>query len=714
MEYKNKSKVPLLPKKPLKTTLSNGASTTGNPVLSRLEHQCNNKDTLSQNSGSHQTQLCEPFDKPKPPPRPSDPVRPPAPLRPPPYLPAPVMRQKFQDKDKEVARTKITNRVTFNPEQFRSYEKENKALVDKNANVSISNKPNKLLARPLPPLPMTSNLNKMKSMSAPNLFISDDVFLQRPHANTMLVDETIYEDDDQCDGSPGKHRVKQFAARTRANLNPNKLKNAAKFGLKKGLRKWNSFGESDLSGSNSIMNVQEIIPEAEEIKEVSKNNRNRYSELHTDSDAQLFECVIVVTLKDNSGNLIPEITFQFPPTFNKENVDQTLLSIPQFCFPDTSLSYKHGETFSFVLTSDSGKRRFGFCRMIKSASMTQPEVYCIISPYGLFGLYSQILEEVENQRRYSSTAVFSLLKTTLSKPLPQPTESIDVSFFSSGSSSSMRRITLTRPGDSAIHEHVKLKLLFDTVKAKVILELLTCLLTESKVILSSKSLSLLTSCCHALISLMYPFEWEHTYIPVLPTSLIDIVCLPSPYLLGVLPSSVPEIEDLPIEEVYILNLDTGEQILHPSTKCGIPKYLCDEISSSLKQVFDLSSDEIDVVDGAEKAQNEIICKIFVQVYIQLIGHFERFYTKDEDGRDIIDYKPFYKASETRDKKHFLRAFALTQAFQKFTTSRKCEGPTHDLFESSFSAWKISKDDGTGHFKTNIDSMLTIFTRKFRK
>lgn len=668
-KFMENKKVPILPKKPLRSTLSNPQKVHHENSLLK---PCNENSSLV---------------KPKPP------ARPPAPLKPP---PRPVHNN-------EVSST------NNNRSPLKSYD-----LTNSNNGVNTSNK--KLLERPLPPPPMQSNLCKLKSMSAPNLFVDDNV-ISRPHAQSMFIDETIYEDTDQCDGSVG-NKMKRFVAKTRSNFSGNRLKkeyNYAKSGVKKGIRKWYSFGESDIPTTH-ISAKEDTLPESPKLNIASnrKNILNRFSELHTDLDTQLFECFLVVSLKDSSGKLVPEITFQFPPTFNNENFDEKLLSIPQFCFPDTSLTYKHGETFSFVLTSDSGERRYGFCRMINSTGMAQPEVYCIISPYGLFALYSQILEEVENQRKYSSTAVFSLLKTTLSKPLPQPTESVIISFFSSGSASSMRQITLTRPGDSSIHEHVDLKLLFDTVKTNVILELLTCLLIESKVILCSKSLSLLTSCCHSLISLMYPFEWEHTYIPVLPTNLIDIVCLPSPYLLGVLPSSVSEIQDLPIEEVYILDLDSGEKILHPDLKCEIPKNMCQEISKSLNQVFDLTGyDGIDMVDGEEKAQNEIICKIFVQIYIQLIGHFESFYIKDEDGTDIIDYRPFYKASESKEKKHFLKAFVVTQAFQKFTSSRKRDGPSHDLFESTFSAWKES-GGGTVYFNKNIDSMLMLFKRKFRK
>lgn len=48
---------------------------------------------------------------------------------------------------------------------------------------------------------------------------------------------------------------------------------------------------------------------------------------------------------------------------------------------------------------------------------------------------------------------------------------------------------------------------------------------------------------------LYPFTWQHTYIPVLPPSMIDIVCSPTPFLIGLLSSSLPRLKELPVEEV---------------------------------------------------------------------------------------------------------------------------------------------------------------------
>eukprot|EP00079_Xenopus_tropicalis_P018654 XP_004920752.1 PREDICTED: suppression of tumorigenicity 5 protein-like [Xenopus tropicalis] len=66
--------------------------------------------------------------------------------------------------------------------------------------------------------------------------------------------------------------------------------------------------------------------------------------------------------------------------------------------------------------------------------------------------------------------------------------------------------------------------------------------------------STLSSCSHAIVALLYPFSWQHTFIPVLPSSMIDIVCCPTPFLVGLLSSSLPKLKELPVEEALMVDL----------------------------------------------------------------------------------------------------------------------------------------------------------------
>ena len=77
---------------------------------------------------------------------------------------------------------------------------------------------------------------------------------------------------------------------------------------------------------------------------------------------------------------------------------------------------------------------------------------------------------------------------------------------------------------------------------------------------TSSLLSTLSSCSHAVVALLYPFSWQHTFIPVLPSSMIDIVCCPTPFLVGLLSSSLPKLKELPVEEALMVNLGSDRFI----------------------------------------------------------------------------------------------------------------------------------------------------------
>jgi len=50
-------------------------------------------------------------------------------------------------------------------------------------------------------------------------------------------------------------------------------------------------------------------------------------------------------------------------------------------------------------------------------------------------------------------------------------------------------------------------------------------------------------------ALLYPFEWQHTFITVLPSMLIDVVDAPTPYVVGILASMKELLEDQSLTEV---------------------------------------------------------------------------------------------------------------------------------------------------------------------
>jgi hypothetical protein len=118
---------------------------------------------------------------------------------------------------------------------------------------------------------------------------------------------------------------------------------------------------------------------------------------------------------------------------------------------------------------------------------------------------------------------------------------------------------LTRPVDdfTSINE-VNLNPLFDHFDIQHILTLFGCLLEEKRIIFSGSSLSNVSSCANAVFAFIYPFKWQHVFVPILPGKLLDYVCAPMPYILGIHSSMLQKVLKMPIDEVVIFDLDKRE------------------------------------------------------------------------------------------------------------------------------------------------------------
>ena len=61
--------------------------------------------------------------------------------------------------------------------------------------------------------------------------------------------------------------------------------------------------------------------------------------------------------------------------------------------------------------------------------------------------------------------------------------------------------------------------------------------------------SVLTQTIHALVALLYPFHWQHVYIPLLPPDMLEVCAAPMPFLIGILQSHLSRVTSLELEDV---------------------------------------------------------------------------------------------------------------------------------------------------------------------
>lgn len=87
------------------------------------------------------------------------------------------------------------------------------------------------------------------------------------------------------------------------------------------------------------------------------------------------------------------------------------------------------------------------------------------------------------------------------------------------------------------------------------IEIVSSLLGENKVLFCSKHYTLLTLAAETVIRLLFPFEWHHIYIPILPIDLLEFLEAPTPYIIGIHIDILDSVQDIP--GLMIVDLDNG-------------------------------------------------------------------------------------------------------------------------------------------------------------
>uniref|UniRef100_A0A8D3B074 DENN domain-containing protein 5B n=1 Tax=Scophthalmus maximus TaxID=52904 RepID=A0A8D3B074_SCOMX len=65
-----------------------------------------------------------------------------------------------------------------------------------------------------------------------------------------------------------------------------------------------------------------------------------------------------------------------------------------------------------------------------------------------------------------------------------------------------------------------------------LVQVFTCTLLEMQILLCSQDYQRLMTVAEGITTLLFPFQWQHVYVPILPASLLHFLDAPVPYLMG--------------------------------------------------------------------------------------------------------------------------------------------------------------------------------------
>lgn len=91
--------------------------------------------------------------------------------------------------------------------------------------------------------------------------------------------------------------------------------------------------------------------------------------------------------------------------------------------------------------------------------------------------------------------------------------------------------------------------LLKALNVETLIKAFSIILMERRVLFCANTLTVLTQCVQAMAALLYPFTWQHTLVPVIPETMLDLCSLPAPYVMGILTNCVDKVKELPLEDV---------------------------------------------------------------------------------------------------------------------------------------------------------------------
>uniref|UniRef100_A0A8C0A6Y8 DENN domain containing 2B n=1 Tax=Bos mutus grunniens TaxID=30521 RepID=A0A8C0A6Y8_BOSMU len=498
------------------------------------------------------------------------------------------------------------------------------------------------------------------------------------------------------------------------------------YNAKRGKKRLKKLSMSSIETSSLRAHTQRLVHIQSMLKR-APSYRTLELELLEWQERELFEYFVVVSLKKkpSRNTYLPEVSYQFPkldrPTKQMREAEERLKAIPQFCFPDAKdwlpVSEYSSETFSFMLTGEDGSRRFGYCRRLLPSGKGPrlPEVYCVISRLGCFGLFSKVLDEVERRRGISAALVYPFMRSLMESPFPAPGKTIKVKTFLPGAGNEV--LELRRPTDSRL-EHVDFECLFTCLSVRQLIRIFASLLLERRVIFVADKLSTLSSCSHAVVALLYPFSWQHTFIPVLPASMIDIVCCPTPFLVGLLSSSLPKLKELPVEEALMVNLGSDRFIRQMDDEDTLlPRKLQAALEQALERKNELISQDSDSDSDDEcNTLNGLVSEVFIRFFVETVGHYSLFLTQSEKGERAFQREAFRKSVASKSIRRFLEVFMESQMFAGFIQDRelrKCraKGLFEQRVEQYLEELPDTEQSGMNKFLRGLGNKMKFLHKK---
>jgi len=438
-----------------------------------------------------------------------------------------------------------------------------------------------------------------------------------------------------------------------------------------------------------------------------------------------------------------ESTLSPTTTTTKENTGSTISNSSSKDTLDVSTTSASSSTLKRIQSGNTIESNF-------PSVLYAPKCICLLSHFPFFSAFRISLNEIYHKVFFNSTPlpieryIYNLVQEI---PLPQPGAN-SVSFNLGGQT----QISLKRPSECLLPTpDLSFSILFKCLDIRNVLLVLKCILLEEKIIIISSQYSLLTYISEVFSSLLYPLQFPHVYVPILPELLLEYVYSPFPFIMGVHTSYSQTIlnEENLLSEIVVVDLDNNTVHIPPTDTKDIqlPEREANQLINQLRKVvqFEILSSDLPnfnlntllpisstasynstsdkrLQNNANQKQqqplplplapthpDDFIRFSFLQFFCNMLGDYRKFYKylRVFPQPIAIFNKEEYVKSKPQSARPFLAKFMDTQSFSFFLEQHNW--PTKNLFDYLVETKKYTRpiDDIVTQYQQSIPQALGV-------
>ena len=273
----------------------------------------------------------------------------------------------------------------------------------------------------------------------------------------------------------------------------------------------------------------------------------------------------------------------------------------------------------------------------------------------------------------------------------------------------------------------KLTSLFDYLSVDNIILVFRLLLSEKKILFIHDDYTELTNYIDSFISILYPFKWIHTFIPIMSDQMMKVLLAMLPFLNGIHTSLMKFVEDVfndddfdDTDEVFLIKIREDKIDLSSSLKNNkekkikLSKYVQSNVlplpfeKELKKELKAIESSVKSLKRESKKSYN--ISKLetkmrdaFIDVFVRMFHDYEKYIGILDN--DVIFNKVLFMNSISKDES-FYNEFIESQLFNYFTQNLLLGG--YSYFNKKIKEFKQKKNNKDKNEKDLINSTDTIY------